>query len=276
MKQTKALRAIPLVASQPAAGLDAGGQAAGRNLIQVIGRAAAILRALEGEPDGLSLGQLAQRCGLARSTAQRIAGALEAEQLLIAASPTGRMRLGPALLRLASSVQTDLATLAGPVIKRLSDELGETVDLAALRRDHLIFLHQVVGSHRLRAVSATGDTFPLYCTANGKAVLAQMDDSEVASLVGSDLVQRTPHTLTTMRALLSDLARTRKTGLAFDRQEHTQGICAAGVALTDPLGNRIAISVPVPNQRFAENEAAITSALLRARAELQRLFADRT
>ena len=279
MKQTETrasaprLTAVRMAAASPGpVGTD--GPAGSRNLVQVIGRAAAILRALEGEPDGLSLGQLAQRCSLARSTVQRIAGALEAEKLLMAASPTGRMRLGPALLRLASSVQTDLATLAGPVIKRLSNELGETVDLASLRRDHLIFIHQVVGSHRLRAVSAIGDTFPLYCTANGKAVLAQMDDTAVASLVGTELPRRTPHTLTTLRALLSDLARIRKTGLAFDRQEHTLGICAAGVALTDSSRNQIAISVPVPSQRFDGQEAAITSALLRAASELQTLFAD--
>ena len=42
----------------------------------------------------------------------------------------------------------------------------------------------------------------------------------------------------------------RRTGVAYDREEHTLGICAAGVALHDPLGNAVAISVPVPSQRF--------------------------
>ena len=75
-----------------------------KNQVQVIARAAHILRALEGEDAGLSLGQIAARVGLARSTVQRIVASLEAEKLLIAASPTGRVRLGPAILRLASSV----------------------------------------------------------------------------------------------------------------------------------------------------------------------------
>ena len=46
----------------------------------------------------------------------------------------------------------------------------------------------------------------------------------------------------------------RKTGVAFDREEHTLGICAAGVALRDLLGNYVAISVPVPAQRFSEQQ----------------------
>lgn len=58
--------------------------------VQVIARAAAILRSLKNESDGLSLGQIAERVGLPRSTVQRIVGALHAESLVIAAAPIGR------------------------------------------------------------------------------------------------------------------------------------------------------------------------------------------
>ena len=65
-----------------------------KSQVQVIARAATILRALEEENAGLSLGQIAQRVNLARSTVQRIVAALETEKLVIAASPNGRVRLG--------------------------------------------------------------------------------------------------------------------------------------------------------------------------------------
>ena len=45
----------------------------------------------------------------------------------------------------------------------------------------------------------------------------------------------------------------RKSGVAFDREEHTHGICAAGIAMNDLAGNYVAISVPVPAQRFASS-----------------------
>src|SRR5262245_13661452 len=80
-----------------------------KSQIQVIARAGAILRALENEASGLSLGQIAQRVALARSTVQRIVAALAAEKLVIAASPLGRVRLGPVILRLAASVRSDFA-----------------------------------------------------------------------------------------------------------------------------------------------------------------------
>ena len=233
-----------------------------KSQVQVIARAASILRALEDENGGLSLGQIAQRVNLARSTVQRIVSALEAEKLLIAATPNGRVRLGPAILRLAASVRSDFIAMARPHLEKLSQELEETVDLATVKRDQLIFIDQVIGSQRLRTVSAVGDSFPLYCTANGKAYLAQLTDAAVEALIGRSYPARTPQTKTQLETLLADLRIARRSGVAFDREEHTSGICAAGVALHDPLGNAVAISVPVPTQRFADREKQIADRLL--------------
>jgi DNA-binding IclR family transcriptional regulator len=232
-----------------------------KSSVQVIARAATILRALEEENAGLSLGQIAQRVNLARSTVQRIVAALQSEKLLISATPNGRVRLGPTILRLAASVRSDFLALARPFLERLSEELHETVDLAMVKKNQLIFIDQVIGSQRLRAVSAVGETFPLTCTANGKAYLAQLSDKAVEALVGRTYVPRTPKTITRLDVLLKELAAVRRSGVAFDREEHTLGICAAGVALQDPLGNPVAISVPVPSQRFADRKALIAERL---------------
>ena len=59
----------------------------------------------------------------------------------------------------------------------------------------------------------------------------------------------------------SELRAVRKSGVALDHEEHTIGICAAGVVLRDPLGNDIAISVPVPAQRFADQQKQIVERL---------------
>jgi len=240
-----------------------------KSQVQVIARAAAILRALEEQPAGLSLGQIAQRVELARSTVQRIVAALAAEKLLIAASPTGRVRLGPTILRLAASARTDFVALARPFLVKLSNELNETVDLATIKKDHLIFIDQVIGPQRLRAVSAVGETFPLYCTANGKAYLARLDEVAVARLIGTSFERRTPSTITRLDDLLKELKAVRKSGVAFDREEHTLGICATGVVTRDLLGNDLAISVPVPAQRFHAQEKLIAERLLATRRSLE-------
>ena len=182
-----------------------------KSQVQVIARAATILRALEDENTGLSLGQIAQRVNLARSTVQRIVAALETEKLVIAATPNGRVRLGPTIMRLAASVRSDFLALARPFLERLSEELGETVDLGMVKKDRLVFIDQVIGAQRLRAVSAVGETFPLYCTANGKAYLAQLTDAGIEALIGRSYEERTPKTLTRLDALLAELRTARRT-----------------------------------------------------------------
>ena len=211
-----------------------------KSQVQVIARAATILRALEDENAGLSLGQIAQRVNLARSTVQRIVAALEAEKLVIAATPNGRVRLGPTILRLAASVRSDFITLARPLLEQLSEELHETVDLSTVKKDHLVFIDQVIGSQRLRAVSAVGDTFPLYCTAKDKAYLAQLSDTDVEAFIGRAYETRTPKTLTRLTRCLPISRRCAATAAATT-EEHTLGICAVGVAFTIP-GNAVAIS----------------------------------
>lgn len=240
-----------------------------KNHVQVIARAASIMRALEDTTTGLSLGEIAIKVGLARSTVQRIVAALESEKLVVAASPAGRVRLGPTILRLAGSVRTDFVALAKPFLVELSKELHETVDLASIKGDHLVFIDQVIGSQRLRTVSAVGEAFPLYCTANGKAYLAQLEDSEIEALIGKSYKARTPNTLTKLSQLLDDIRSIRSLGFAVDNEEHTIGICAAGVAMRDVLGNYVAISVPVPAQRFQAERAQICERLLATRRVLQ-------
>lgn len=78
--------------------------------IQVIARAAKILNALGEQPGGMSLGEIAQAVELPRSTVQRIVAALDSAEL-VRSSGAGGLRLGPALLKLISSVHTDVVDL---------------------------------------------------------------------------------------------------------------------------------------------------------------------
>jgi len=170
--------------------------------IQVITRAAKVLRSLEGEAGGLTLGQIAQRVGLARSTVQRIVDALREEQFVIAASPTSGVRLGPALIRLAASASVDFDHVTRPFMTSLSHAIGETVDLSVLKGRSAVFTDQVQGRHRLRTVSAVGESFPLYCTANGKAILSLLSNEQVDRLISPQMPRLTANTITKRADLL--------------------------------------------------------------------------
>lgn len=239
--------------------------------IQVVARVAQILRALDGEPQGLSLSQLAKRVGLPRSSVHRIVTALMAEGLLAAASPNGRVLLGPEIGRLAAGRREFWRELR-PYMERLFYVVGETVDCAVLDGDHVRFVDQIPGPHRLRAVSVVGSSFPLHSTANGKAILAELTKEELARLLPGRLKRYTEHTITSPAELMRELERVREAGLAFDHEEHTIGISAAGIALRDPSGDFAALTVPMPTQRFAGTEDEVAKALLEVKREVEHTF----
>jgi DNA-binding IclR family transcriptional regulator len=147
-------------------------------------------------------------------------------------------------------------------MEELSRELEETVDLSILDGDRATFLDQVVSPHRLRAISAVGESFPLHCCANGKALLANLPPEEQARAVPSRLARLTVNTITTPAALRKELEHIRAEGIAYDREEQSEGICAVGAVLKGVSDEMIAVSVPVPAQRFYRRESELAQALM--------------
>ncbi|MCZ7664621.1 MAG: IclR family transcriptional regulator [Thermoleophilia bacterium] len=239
-----------------------------REGVQVIARAAEMMRLLAASSEGLTHGQLAERVNLPRSTVHRIVGALDAEGF-VRPAPSGKLRLGPALIGLVVSSRQDLRHEAAPYLERLSHELHETVDLAVLDGGQVLFIDQYTSRRQLRIVSEIGARFPLYCTANGKALLAELPLAEVERLVPEELPALTENTLTTREKLLAELTRARTDRLAFDCEEHTLGISAVGSVVKDAVGNMAAFTVVMPTARFEGHEDVISKAVLRTREEIQ-------
>lgn len=239
----------------------------------MISRAASILWVLRDHPEGYSLSQLAKETGLARSTVHRIIGSLEAERFVSWVGPNGRVRLGLGLASLGAAVSTDLRRELRPYLEGLSLDLDETVDLAVLDKDNALFIDQVASPQRLQAVSGIGVTFPLHCTANGKALLALLPEDQARALLPTSLKAFTPRTQVAVDDLFTELKTIRATGLAFDREEHNVGICAIGAAFIDTSGTLAAISIPVPSIRFYGNEERLSLAIAKTASAIRRLFA---
>jgi len=235
--------------------------------IKVISRAVRILRVLGEDTDGLSLGQIANRVELPRSTVQRIVGALSLEGLVSNGRGHGAIRLGPELHSLAQASLTVLSERLKPVMRSISEETGETVDLAVLENRKMLFIDQVVGSQRLRTVSSIGEAFPLTITANGKAALSCLDQTGAIKLILSEFKEQN-RTGAPVSGLLTEIESIRRGTLAIDENEHTEGICALGFPIRDPNGDILAISVPVPSSRYARTRDRLNDVLLGWRDEV--------
>ena len=228
--------------------------------IQVISRAADILRLLGRETDGLSLGQIAKSVALPRSTVQRVVAALAVEGFISTEKGYGGIRLGPEILSLAQATASDMKDRLRPFMKNISDETGETVDLAVLEGDKMLFIDQIVGSQRLRAVSRIGETFPLTTTANGKAALACLQREHAEKLIVAEIEGQGSNSRT-LDEILDEIEQIKNGALAKDENEHSDGICALGFAIKDANGDIFALSTPVPSTRYEQIKGSMSDVL---------------
>lgn len=238
------------------------------NGIQVLARAAAILRVLSDTPQ--SLGSIANSTGLPRSTVQRIVDALARENLVEAGS--GGVRLGWGLIEIAKQSQTSMVERARPVLETLFARTHETVDISTALGGEVSFLDRIISDQELRVVSFPDKPRPLYAKANGKALLACMTNSEIERLFGEHLAALTEHSITSMSRLLDDIARVRNSGFSYDLEEHALGVCAIGTGWQAPDGKAYAFSVAMPVSRYPQMKPIVEQALQECRQMMLELL----
>jgi DNA-binding IclR family transcriptional regulator len=139
---------------------------------QAIDRAAQLLVRVVEAPRAPSVGELAARAGLPKSTTSRLVSALERQGLVQRLSDRGRIRPGPVLLRFASRDRSPtLVELAVPSLRRLAEASGETINLAVPGPDGVEHLAQEDTAHFVGVTDWVGRRVPFELAANGKCFL---------------------------------------------------------------------------------------------------------
>jgi DNA-binding IclR family transcriptional regulator len=239
--------------------------------VQVIARAAEICRELATAVDGLTTAELVERLHLSRPTVYRILRALMDEDFVRQVTP-GRFAIGPAFLVIAGSTYGGLRHDMRPFMKDLSNELGETIDLAMLDAGEALFVDQFVAVRGLRVVAHMGARLPLHSTASGKALLAVLEPDEIERELPKRLQGYTPNTVIDRAALLRQLDDVRRTGVAYDHEEYVMGVCAIATPVHDAVGAVGALTVEIPAVTLQEQgrEEHIAEVLLRHRDRAHR------
>jgi len=230
--------------------------------IQVIARAAAIMRALGEHPQGLSLAGIAARVGLARSTVQRIVQALEAEGFVEPSGPQGGFHLGPSLAQLVYRTQVDIVSEVRPVLEALSVDLEETVALYKLTGSSVTCIDRCIAERPLRVVFPLGTIpHPAHRLAPGRAILAALPPDQAERLLAATLPQAE------IAPVLHGLAAVRDSGIAIDEDAFIPDIIGLAVPLSSHLGEH-AIAVVLPQSRLERQRDRIAAALIKGRDEI--------
>ncbi|HZS24385.1 MAG TPA: IclR family transcriptional regulator [Gaiellaceae bacterium] len=194
---------------------------------QAIDRAAALLVRVVEAPRPPSVGELAERAGLPKSTTSRLVSALERQGLVQRLGERGRLTAGPVLLRYANrDGSSTLVELARPSLRRLADTSGETINLAVPGVDGVEHLAQEDTAHFVGVTDWVGRKVPFELAANGKVFLA-------------------------FNAREPRLAHVRTRGYATSIDELEVGLTALAAPVPGPAGDAIAaLSISGPTARL--------------------------
>jgi DNA-binding IclR family transcriptional regulator len=241
--------------------------------VQVLDRALAVLQVLANCSSECGLAELCTALSLHKSTVHRLMMVLQQHRLVDKNPETGRYRLGLRLFEFGSKAIAvlDLRGHARPRLDQLQRELGETVFFCILDEGQVLYLEKVESQQSVRTACMVGSRAPAYCTAVGKAMLAELPEAEV-----SDIVRRwglkaiTANTITTAAALKAELRAVRSRGYAIDNEEKEQGLRCVSAPVRGHSGKMFAaLSVSGPAFRVTrERIPEIAKAVMRIANEL--------
>jgi len=237
--------------------------------VGVLKKALRILELVQASGSGLGVNEIGQKINISRSTAYRVLSHLEREGY-VARTDRGVYRIGAKLIRLASQAnsQSALQEVARPLLQKLSQATGETVNLAVLDGDQVLYIEVNESAHDFRLVSKIGMRRPIYSTALGKALAAFLRPGECEYLIGLMSFQRlTPQTITSRTELERELEKVRCQGYALDNEETVLGARCVGAPILNSRGEALAsVSIAGPVTRVSEDKIPRFAVALRQAA----------
>ncbi|MGI5271793.1 IclR family transcriptional regulator [Nonomuraea sp. CA-218870] len=204
-------------------------------------------------PD-LGVTEIATELDLTKAAVHRILTALRNRDLIAVDPVTRRYSLGHAAIALGRAylARTDLRAMAGPELRRLSGQSGETATLSVRRGDTRLYVEQVVPDHDLRMEVSLGIPYPLHAGGSSKAILAFLREEEIDGYLSRHrLAALTDRTIIDPGALRAELAAIRRRGYASSLGERLDGAASIAAPVFDHDGLVIAaVSVSGPSSRF--------------------------
>lgn len=217
--------------------------------------------------------ELEAELGLTNSTVHRHLTTLQDRGYVLRNG--GSYRLGFKMLTIGGQLRRDVT--AYPMIKEKVDHLAEQTDERAQfivrEGNERIYLYTETGDNPVQTGAYTGRRGPIHSSAAGKAIVANLPESERDRLLDSlDLRKTGPNTITDPDELREDLRTIRERGYSVNLEESTSGVHAVGAAVRgrdDEIIGALSVSGPATRLKDDRLEREIPDAVLAATNELE-------
>ena len=232
---------------------------ANRLFITSIEKGMLVLLAFNVSRRKMSLTEISAHTGLDISSVQRCAHTLTELGYLRRDAQSRRYELSIRVMDFAFRYlsSNELVNHAFPFLQQLSNEIGETVNLAVLDDTEIVILLRFTSQHVLVKNIMVSTRLPAYCTSTGLVMLTNIRQEQAEDIIGrSELRQYTPHTVVDPKEILLRLDGIRKRGYSIIHEESHLGDISMSSAITDLRGDLLgAVTVAVSKSRWRGSEA---------------------
>ena len=193
--------------------------------------------------------------GLPKPTVHRLFHRLEEEGFLQRDIDGRSYSAGQRLRKLSANVlsSTRLRTVRLTILNALTEDVGETCNIATPERDGMIYIDRVETKWPLRIQLPIGTTVPFRCTASGKMYLSTLPPRQLSKYLASAVLDaHTTATLIEPAKIIEEIENVRENDFSTDNEEFMDGMVAIAVPIRDDLGRLMStLSVHAPTQRIS-------------------------
>lgn len=227
----------------------------------------------------LGVSEVARLLGMNRASSHRFLSTLR-EIGYVERQSDGKYRLSLKVLEVGMKAlnRFEIRKAAQPYMQELSLCSKETINLGFWDGLEVIHLEKIHSREVLRMDSAIGTKAPAYCTALGKAILANLPGEEISAYLDSiEMTKLAPNTITNKNQLLKELNITRTRCYSIDNEELAIGLrCIAGAVFDHTGYPAYAMSVAGPTVRLTlEKIDELKNAVLSACRKLSEYLGNR-
>jgi len=184
----------------------------------------------------IKLQEIANDLNMHKSTVYRIISDLCAYDYVQRSDETKKYRLGLKFLDISASIidNLDIREVAKKSIEELNNITKETVHLAVLLGNQVVYIDKKESPYLIRMYSEIGKSAPLHCTGIGKVILAFQPPKIQEKLLDSITFHKyTENTIVSMKQLMREVEEIREKGYALDKEEHEKNVGCIGVPIRD-------------------------------------------
>ncbi|MQB19065.1 IclR family transcriptional regulator [Agrobacterium tumefaciens] len=213
----------------------------GRDMMGGLAKGLSIIEAFSAERPKLSISEAAEIAQLDRATARRCL--LTLAELGYAAYDGKFFTVTPKVLRLGTGclASMPLPRIVQPFLDQLSEDIGQSTSVSILDDTEIVYVARAAQRRVMSIALMPGSRLPAYCTSMGRVLLASRSlEDRRAFLERSDIVARTPMTLTDIDALMAEIEETAARGHAMIDQEVEIGLRSLAVPLKNARGKTVA------------------------------------